>query len=105
MTPAPYRVCFSDGVCQERLLTPREVRSWVARSNEEWAKTKTPYRIVRVLDAARPCCVGRARSDQPLAVFFMSASLKLDALPPEGRLFGHVCPHPITLRTHLYVRL
>jgi hypothetical protein len=50
MTPATYRVVYSDGVCQDTVLTPRETDDWATRSNKD-AEGKFPYRIVRIIDA------------------------------------------------------
>lgn len=48
MTPATYRVLYSDGVTQETRLIPAEIEKWVAASNK--AEADKPYRIVRVID-------------------------------------------------------
>jgi hypothetical protein len=48
MTPATYRVIYSDGVTQETRLIPAEIEKWVTASNK--AEADKPYRIVRVLD-------------------------------------------------------
>lgn len=48
LTPATYRVIYSDGVTQETRLVPAEIEKWVTASNK--AEVDKPYRIVRVLD-------------------------------------------------------
>jgi hypothetical protein len=49
MTPATYRVVFSDGKVQDTELLPREIDSWATLSNKD-AEGKFPYRIVRIID-------------------------------------------------------
>jgi hypothetical protein len=51
LNPATYQVIYSDGVNQETRLTPDEINSWAAASNED-AEGKFPYRILRIIDAS-----------------------------------------------------
>ena len=51
MTPAIHSVHFSDGVCQERSLTPREINEWATASNKLFGTERKPFRIVRITDA------------------------------------------------------
>jgi hypothetical protein len=48
MTPATYRVIFSDGNIQENRFVPTEIESWAARCNKD---AEGKCRILRILDA------------------------------------------------------
>jgi hypothetical protein len=49
LTPATYRVVYSDGASQETLLTPEEINRWATASNRD-AEGKFPHRIIRVVN-------------------------------------------------------
>jgi hypothetical protein len=49
MTPAAYRVVFSDGKCQDTVLLPSEIDGWATETNRE-AESKYQGRIVRIID-------------------------------------------------------
>jgi len=49
MTPATYRVIFSDGKSQNTDLLPMEVDRWATESNRD-AEGKFQWRIVRIID-------------------------------------------------------
>jgi hypothetical protein len=51
MTPATYRVVFSDGKCQDTDLLPKEIDRWATKSNRD-AEGKFQWRIVRIIDQA-----------------------------------------------------
>jgi hypothetical protein len=49
MTPANYRVVYSDGVSQDRAFLPKEIDDWATLSNQD-AEGKFPNRVVRIID-------------------------------------------------------
>lgn len=49
MTPATYRVVFSDGKCQDTVLLPTEINDWATATNRD-AEGKHQWRIVRISD-------------------------------------------------------
>ncbi len=64
MTPATYKVVYSDGVTQDTCFIPAEIENWVAESNK--ADANKPYRIVRIIDSqARVVWDVYARQSEP----------------------------------------
>jgi hypothetical protein len=52
LTPANYRVYYSDGFSQETSLLPDEISRWVAACNSDTDKLRSPHPIVRVIDVS-----------------------------------------------------
>jgi hypothetical protein len=48
MTPATYRVFYSDGICVEKTFVPVEIEGWVARYNNDEGQFAS--RILSILD-------------------------------------------------------
>jgi hypothetical protein len=52
LTPADYRVYYSDGFSQETRLLPSEITRWVAACNSDSDKRRSPHPIIRIIDAS-----------------------------------------------------
>jgi hypothetical protein len=50
-TPADYRIIYSDGYQQETRLLPSEINRWALACNNDSDKQRSPYPIVKIVDA------------------------------------------------------